>query len=78
MEIDRIGSHRQYVSFDLSLARGLTYYTGLIYECVVLDGGLKVCVYVCVCMSYVFAGVGVGAGVWPSLLRGGWGLCVLV
>lgn len=34
---------RQYVSFDLSLARGLTYYTGLIYECVVVDGGIKVC-----------------------------------
>jgi histidyl-tRNA synthetase len=24
----------QYVSFDLSLARGLDYYTGVIYECV--------------------------------------------
>ncbi|CAN0469115.1 unnamed protein product, partial [Hapterophycus canaliculatus] len=34
--------NKQYVSFDLSLARGLTYYTGLIYECVVLDGGIKV------------------------------------
>lgn len=37
------GRHDQYVSFDLSLARGLTYYTGLIYECVVVDGGIKVC-----------------------------------
>ena len=27
-----------YVSFDMSLARGLDYYTGLIYEIVVLDG----------------------------------------
>ena len=28
----------QYVSFDLSLARGLDYYTGVIYEAVLLDG----------------------------------------
>jgi len=28
----------QFVSFDMSLARGLDYYTGLIYEIVVLDG----------------------------------------
>lgn len=35
-------SSLQYVSFDLSLARGLTYYTGLIYECVVVDGGVRV------------------------------------
>lgn len=26
----------KYIHFDLSLARGLTYYTGLIYECIVL------------------------------------------
>lgn len=35
-------NYHQYVSFDLSLARGLTYYTGLIYECVVVDGGVRV------------------------------------
>lgn len=35
-------SGAQYVSFDLSLARGLTYYTGVIYECVVVDGGVRV------------------------------------
>mmetsp|Transcript_59928 Transcript_59928/g.82005 ORF Transcript_59928/g.82005 Transcript_59928/m.82005 type:complete len:539 (-) Transcript_59928:329-1945(-) len=28
-----------YVSFDLSLARGLDYYTGVIYECVFTGGG---------------------------------------
>jgi len=28
----------QHVSFDLSLARGLDYYTGVIYEAVLLDG----------------------------------------
>lgn len=28
----------QYVSFDLSLARGLDYYTGVIYEAVLVDG----------------------------------------
>lgn len=48
------------MSFDLSLARGLTYYTGLIYECVVVDGGIKVCCLVLgawqkVCV--LFAGV---------------------
>ncbi|CAM9538872.1 unnamed protein product, partial [Discosporangium mesarthrocarpum] len=32
----------QYVSFDLSLARGLNYYTGVIYECVVLAKGTRV------------------------------------
>ena len=32
----------RYVQFDLSLARGLTYYTGLIYEAIVLDGETKV------------------------------------
>ena len=37
--LDAMGS-LQYVSFDLSLARGLDYYTGLIYECVhTQDGG---------------------------------------
>ncbi|CAM9460398.1 unnamed protein product, partial [Ectocarpus fasciculatus] len=39
--LDAMGT-LQYVSFDLSLARGLTYYTGLIYECVVVDGGIRV------------------------------------
>ncbi|CAM9169830.1 unnamed protein product [Laminaria digitata] len=39
--LDAMGTLK-YVSFDLSLARGLTYYTGLIYECVVVDGGIKV------------------------------------
>jgi histidyl-tRNA synthetase len=28
----------QYISFDLSLARGLDYYTGVIYEVVLTDG----------------------------------------
>ncbi len=32
----------KYVSFDLSLARGLAYYTGLIYEAVVTDTETKV------------------------------------
>lgn len=32
----------QYVSFDLSLARGLDYYTGVIYECVFTGGGPNV------------------------------------
>jgi histidyl-tRNA synthetase len=32
----------KFVSFDLSLARGLTYYTGLIYEAIVTDGTTKV------------------------------------
>ncbi len=32
----------KYVSFDLSLARGLAYYTGLIYEAVVTDPETKV------------------------------------
>ena len=30
---------RRYVSFDLSLARGLDYYTGVIYECVHTQAG---------------------------------------
>jgi histidyl-tRNA synthetase len=30
------------VSFDLSLARGLDYYTGVIYEAILLDGSLQV------------------------------------
>ena len=29
----------KYISFDLSLARGLDYYTGVIYEAVLIDGG---------------------------------------
>lgn len=29
----------QYIQFDLSLARGLDYYTGVIYEAVLTDGG---------------------------------------
>jgi histidyl-tRNA synthetase len=32
------------VHIDLSLARGLDYYTGVIYEAVLLDGDVKVCV----------------------------------
>lgn len=28
----------QYISFDMSLARGLDYYTGVIYEAVLVDG----------------------------------------
>ncbi len=32
----------KYISFDLSLARGLAYYTGLIYEAVVTDPDTKV------------------------------------
>ena len=35
--LEAMGS-AQFVSFDMSLARGLDYYTGLIYEIVVLDG----------------------------------------
>jgi len=35
--LDAMGS-LQHVSFDLSLARGLDYYTGVIYEAVLLDG----------------------------------------
>jgi histidyl-tRNA synthetase len=31
-----------YVSFDLSLARGLDYYTGVIYEVVLVDGTAQV------------------------------------
>ncbi len=30
------------VSFDLSLARGLDYYTGIIYEAVLLSEGISV------------------------------------
>lgn len=32
----------QYVSFDLSLARGLDYYTGVIYEAVITAEGCQV------------------------------------
>ena len=32
----------QYVSFDLSLARGLDYYTGVIYEAVLINGTVPV------------------------------------
>jgi len=32
----------QYVSFDMSLARGLDYYTGVIYEAVLIDGSVAV------------------------------------
>ena len=32
----------QHISFDLSLARGLDYYTGVIYEAVLLDGASQV------------------------------------
>ena len=35
--LDAMGT-LQYVSFDLSLARGLDYYTGVIYEAVLVDG----------------------------------------
>lgn len=31
-----------HVSFDLSLARGLDYYTGVIYEVVLVDGTCQV------------------------------------
>ena len=31
------------IRFDLSLARGLDYYTGVIYECTICDPELKVC-----------------------------------
>jgi histidyl-tRNA synthetase len=31
-----------HVSFDLSLARGLDYYTGVIYEVVLVDGTAQV------------------------------------
>ena len=39
--LDAMGSIK-YVSFDLSLARGLDYYTGVIYECVFTGGGPNV------------------------------------
>ena len=32
----------QYVSFDMSLARGLDYYTGVIYEMVIMEGTTRV------------------------------------
>jgi histidyl-tRNA synthetase len=32
----------QFISFDLSLARGLDYYTGVIYEVVLIDGTSQV------------------------------------
>jgi histidyl-tRNA synthetase len=32
----------QYFSFDMSLARGLDYYTGAIYEAVLIDSGVNV------------------------------------
>ena len=35
--LDAMGS-LPFVSFDLSLARGLDYYTGVIYEVVLVDG----------------------------------------
>lgn len=37
------------LSFDLSLARGLDYYTGLIYEAVMTRDGVQVCIQ-CVCV----------------------------
>ena len=39
--LDAMGA-LQYVKFDLSLARGLDYYTGVIYEAVVTDGEVRV------------------------------------
>jgi histidyl-tRNA synthetase len=39
--LDAMGS-LPYVSFDLSLARGLDYYTGVIYEAVLIDGVAQV------------------------------------
>lgn len=35
-----IGEGKDFISFDFSLARGLDYYTGLIYEGVLLEGGV--------------------------------------
>ena len=32
----------KYISFDLSLARGLDYYTGVIYEAVCMNGNTQV------------------------------------
>ena len=32
----------QYISFDLSLARGLDYYTGVIYEAILTNGTSQV------------------------------------
>jgi histidyl-tRNA synthetase len=40
--VSKLNINNRYIQFDLSLARGLAYYTGLIYECVVLDGDTKV------------------------------------
>ena len=39
--LDAMGS-LPHVSFDLSLARGLDYYTGVIYEVVLVDGTSQV------------------------------------
>lgn len=39
--LDAMGS-LPHVSFDLSLARGLDYYTGVIYEVVLVDGTCQV------------------------------------
>jgi histidyl-tRNA synthetase len=39
--LDAMGS-LPYISFDLSLARGLDYYTGVIYEAIVTDGEVQV------------------------------------
>ena len=39
--LDAMGS-LQYVSFDMSLARGLDYYTGVIYEAVLINGAVAV------------------------------------
>ena len=37
-----IGEGKDFISFDFSLARGLDYYTGLIYEGVLLEGGVAI------------------------------------
>ena len=41
--LDAMGS-LQFVSFDMSLARGLDYYTGVIYEAVLTGGGTSAAV----------------------------------
>merc|ERR1712154_34602 len=37
-----MGGKLKYISFDLSLARGLDYYTGVIYEAVCMNGNTQV------------------------------------
>ena len=42
------------VSFDLSLARGLDYYTGVIYEAILTGVCVCVCVYILVLYMYMY------------------------